>query len=71
MTEERPSSEEEEREEAFAENGTDSPESRSGRKKDVGIFVFLAIMALLIIGAIAFVIYVCSGTASGCNCGKC
>ena len=40
-------------------------------KAGVGIFIFLAIMALLIVAAIGFVIYVCCGTSSGCNCGKC
>ena len=43
-----------------------------GKKKgDVGIFVFIAVMALLMPGAIAFVIYVCTGSAAGCNCGYC
>ena len=41
------------------------------QKKEVGIFVFLAITVLLVLGAIGFVIYVCSGSATGCNCGQC
>ena len=41
------------------------------RKSDVGIFIFLGVMALLMLAAVGFVIYVCSGQASGCNCGQC
>ena len=51
-----------------------SPEERQEKGKkgsDVGIFVFLGIMVLLMIGAIVFVICITSGTAAGCNCGKC
>jgi len=35
------------------------------------IFVFLAVMLLLMIGVIVFVVYVTGGSASGCNCGQC
>jgi len=42
------------------------------KRSDRLIFLFIGVMALLMIGAIAFVIYVCCGGAtSGCNCGKC
>lgn len=44
---------------------------KSLSKSDVGIFVFLGVMASLMIGAIVFVIYICSGSATGCNCPQC
>ena len=50
------------------ERPTSESETKAG---DVGIFVFLGIMVLLMIAAIVFVIYVCSGSATGCNCGNC
>ena len=40
-------------------------------KADIGIFVFLGVMASLMIGAIVFVIYICTGSATGCNCAQC
>ena len=40
-------------------------------KADIGIFVFLGVMAALMVGVIAFVIYVCTGSAAGCNCPQC
>ena len=40
-------------------------------KADIGIFVFLGVMASLMIGAIVFVIYICTGSATGCNCPQC
>lgn len=46
-------------------------EKKPIKKSDIGIFVFLGIMALLVIAAVVFVIYVCSGAASGCNCAQC
>ena len=46
-------------------------QKKSIKKSDIGIFVFLGIMALFTIAAVVFVIYVCSGAASGCNCAQC
>lgn len=54
------------------ERGAERPEQGSGKKKsDVGIFIFLGVMAILMLAAIGFVIYICSGSASGCSCGQC
>ena len=46
-------------------------QKKSIKKSDIGIFVFLGIMALFTIAAVVFVIYVTSGAASGCNCAQC
>lgn len=54
------------------ERGAERPEQGSGKKKsDVGIFIFLGVMVIVMLAAIGFVIYICSGSASGCNCGQC
>lgn len=54
------------------EQSAEGPEQGGGKKKsDVGIFIFLGVMLLLMLAAIGFVIYICSGQASGCNCGQC
>ena len=41
------------------------------KASDIGIFVFLGVIVSMVIGAIVFVIYICSGSANGCNCGQC
>ncbi len=46
-------------------------EKKKLKASDVGIFVFLGIMGALMVGVIAFVIYVCTGSAAGCNCPQC
>lgn len=46
-------------------------QAKREKRNNVLIFVFLAVMGVLIIGAIAVVVYFCGGSASGCNCGQC
>ena len=56
----------------FAEDFVESARrAKREKRNNVLIFVFLAVMVLLMIGAVVFVICVTGGAASGCNCGQC
>ena len=56
---------------ASPEEARDQGAKKKRSASDVGIFVFLGVMASLMIGAIVFVVYICSGSATGCNCAQC
>ena len=56
--------------EQACENTEETPKSKL-KKSDIGIFVFLGMMLLLVLAVIGFVIYINMGSLSGCNCPQC